>query len=532
MTERPSWTNYIPYFLARKTSQVKPVEVTAYLPGETADVVLSGMGVSTKGADVTRIALWNRRILGDGLSSEEKGPKNAGRDPDAALDLELHLPAGYAAVAFELGSKSGKLSSLTLWGRQYNAEVGRLIGPAVKYTTGGETSHTLAAPIPELGEQSETRILIGVGAGVYKDGIGRIAAAYTDLGQAPDPNADAVVIYGTVDEHGAKIEGKNFEVNKLGTGHYQLFFQNAPAGVVPVVGICPVLNEGKNNGSDNVMSFDNPSPTSCEVYSVDVGEGKGKLQDQAFTFAAFFNPGFPVPGLLFGTVDETGKTIAGSEGFSTERRNKGHVQVNFTPHMEAPLTMIVTSGNRSNESGGSDDIISIKSPNLSQSSTDCLEKYNHVQVYSLDVGDDKHAHSQDEVFSFFAWDNRVLPSPILGFQSKKLIHSSWVGGQFKNKSNSDCLPDNPLNHVVGSEQIGTGHQRIIFNMELPFIPIPYGVAIRDPDGESNGANRIISFGNLTTSGYDAWCMKINSSSKELVDGAFAVMAAIPSAFPI
>lgn len=511
---RVVWSGYKPFYenAEADSKPYNPVEIMGYLSFSGPSWIIRGIGATVTKDNLTTVALWTAEIQEDGTLGPDKGPMTFG---GTDIGAQVVMPEGMVAVAWGMKVSDGEISNLVVWGRKWNPETRLLDEIAVSYSTGGDTKVEMTTPVSPDPQQ----IIVGIGGGVKKDKVNRIAAGYATL--APSPSLSIVpVVWGTVSETGEPSNGRNYSSKKIDKGIYQLTFHNTPPDVVPVVGLTSGRRSSKDNGSDNVFSFKDVTATGCTVYSVDVGQSKRKAQDEIFSFVAFF-PVAEIPGLLFGAVDKDGNKINGSEGWTVSRSKKGHYKLSFDPEMDPLPNLIMTSGMRDDEEDGSDDIISNNLPDS-----------DGVKVYSLDVGDGS-AKSQDEVFSFFAWNLKVLPmDPIANSMKLVARHRILPDGQLDVVDKRMVKKDKkPSTYYVPDEK-GSGHWKINFNFPIPEVPVIFASAVKNESGEGDGAKRIISYQNASTTSYEIWSTKVGDGSRKSSDGNLEITVAMPDQFPI
>lgn len=513
--DRIVWSAYKPFYENAQASSkpYNPVELMGYLSFSSPSWIIRGIGAAISDDNLTGLVVWTAEIQPDGTLGDDKGPMflAGNTEPEA----EIRLAAGWVAVAWGMKASSGDVSNIVLWARKWNPKTKRLEGDAVAHGSNGSADVEMSTPVSSDTQQ----IIIGIGAGVKSNNVNRIAAGYATLGMK---TVDAIspVIWGSVNDNGTPKDGRNFSSEKLSTGKYRLTWKNNPA-VVPTVGLSSGTRSDEKDGSDNVFSFSEVTSTGCIVYSVDVGQSKQKLQDEAFSFVAFF-PGERIPGLVFGTVAENGIRTNGSTGWSAIRESEGKYKISFNPLMDPRPNLIMTSGTGSTDSNGSDNVISNTVPTTEES-----------YVYSLDVGDGS-PRRQDKAFSFFAWNDNVLPmDPLLNNLKIVAKHSLAPGKAMKVTEARVAKKSEKTESVFYvSDQKGDGHWEIKFNFPLPETPIIYASAVKDDSGESDGAPRIISYQNVTDEGYELWCIRVGNGKTKAVDGALEATVAMPDQFPL
>ncbi|MDF1661971.1 MAG: hypothetical protein P1V97_09370 [Planctomycetota bacterium] len=82
------------------------------------------------------------------------------------------------------------------------------------------------------------------------------------------------------------------------------------------------------------------------------------------------------------------------------------------------------------------------------------------------------------------------------------------------------------------ESKGTGHWKIKFNFSLPELPIIYAAPVQSPSGESDGANRIISYKNPSTTSYEVWSTKVGNGKHTGADAWLEITVTLPDQFPV
>lgn len=510
MSSRTVWTGYKPFYenALASSDAYNPVQVMGYLPFSKPYSVIRGIGASTEENELTNIGIWTAKIEKDGTLGDTEGPTIFGSGSD--FEAQVILPDNYVAVAWGLRTSDGKVINVVIWARKWDSDTQTLGESVNTYYFEGDDDVNMATPVPTDSQQ----IIVGVGAGVDKSTVNRIAAGYAVLG--PSSGSSTVpIVWGAVDEDGNIVSGVNFSAEKKDTGIYELSFENTP-DETPVIGLTSGMRSGESDGSDNVFSFDDVSSSGCKVYSVNVGGSKNEAQDEAFSFVAFFGSSdSSIPGLLFGTVNDDGSPIAGSDGWQSARSKKGVYKVVFDSPMDPTPNLIMTSGMRSSEDTGSDDIISYSSASD-----------KGMIVTSLDVGNGSTDH-QDEVFSFFAWNSNVLPlDPLAGGDS--LFDCHKLSAEKADFAHIRRLGDDESVFYVG-EKLGTGHWKVQYNFPTPETPILFSSMVA-PD--SNGTRLISSYQNVTNESYEVWMVKVGDGKHEPYDGQSTITVVLPDQFPI
>lgn len=512
-SSRVVWSGYKPFYenALADSKPYNPVELMGYLGFGSPSWIIRGIGAKVSDDNLTGLAVWTAEIQDDGSLGEDKGPMYFGK---TEYEASVKLPAGMVAVAWGMKCSGGDASNVVVWGRKWNSQTKSLEGDAVGYGSNGTLDVEMSTPVSDETQQ----IIVGFGAGVRSGDVNRIAAGYATLGMSP-ASSTVPVVWGAVDKDGNAVGGNNFSSKRVDDGVYELTWTNAP-DILPVVGLTSGRRPDKDDGSDRVLSFDKVTTTGCTVYSVDVGDGKNDLRDEEFSFVAFF-PAGDIPGLLFGTVSESGDKLNGSTGWTASRSKTGKYKLQFDPEMDPPPNLIMTSGMRSDESNGSDNIISNDIPSTSGAS-----------VYSLDVGKGK-TKVQDEVFSFFAWNLNVLPMDPLTHNMKMVARHRLIPGQKLDVVDSRMKKKDAAPSVYYyPESEGTGHWKIKFNFPLPEEPIIYCAPVKSPSGESDGANRIISYKNPSTTSYEVWSTKVGNGKHVGADGGLEITVTMPDQFPV
>lgn len=503
------WTGYTPFYQNKDTSnEYNPVELMAYIPFSSPTTVIRGIGVKVSDDNVSGFALWTADLQENG----ELGPDN---DPTfipsvTIIEAEVRLPANMVAVAWGLKASSKNASNVVIWARRWNSSTLRLEGDAISYNYAGDDSVEMSTPVPEDSQQ----IIMGFGAGVKSDDVNRIAAGYATLAPAPS-SSQVPVIWGSVSSNGDVVAGMNFAVKRSGIGEYQLYWENQP-NIVPVIGVTSGVRSVEGEGSDNVFSFSNVTSAGATVTSTDVGGNNDNLEDEAFSFVAFF-PITDIPGLLFGEVDSDGNRMTGSSGWSSIKTGTGAYLINFDRTMEPAPNLIMTAG-----SNGDNNVISNAVPNTIQ-----------AKVFSQDVGNGS-SNSENSVFSFFAWNINVLPTDPLTSQLKAISSARILPGQNAAMTTVSVTTKDEIEESAFSvlDQLGDGHWQAKFNFPLPEVPIAFTSAVQTSGSESNGAKRIASIQNPTTTGYELWSIKVGDGHSTPTDGGMEVTVAMPDQFPL
>ena len=513
MTGRTVWSQYKPFYENADASSkaYNPVELMIYLDVTKPYYVIRGIGAKVKDNNVSVLALWKAKINKDGTLGEDSGPDYEG---GSSLEAQLILPPGMVAVAWGMKVTDSDVSNLVLYGRLWNSETRQLEGEAMPYYYDGDSIEMLT-PVPE----DEQQMIMGIGAGVDDNNVNRIAAGYVTLAPVPD-SSTVPVIWGTVDKDGNAISGKNFQSKRTDKGIYQLSFQNAP-DVAPVIGLTAGRGDSEDDGSDCLFSYDNVTKTGCTVYSENVGGTNRAPDDEYFSFVAFF-PASEIPGLVYGSVDESGNTISGSEGWSISpsNSNPGQYKLVFDPAMKPLPNLIMTSGVRKGEDEGSDNLISNGLPTPSAN-----------RIFSLDVGNGNN-HNSDQAFSFFAWNVNVLPTDPVPSNLRVLArHRILEDGQLEVDDVRMTKEDSDPSVFYVVENLGTGHNKIKYNFPIPEVPVIFACAVKSSN-EDNGAERIISYQHASTTSYELWGTKVSGKDRKSEDGITEGTVALPDQFPI
>lgn len=514
-SQRTVWTGYKPHYqnALEHSQSYNPVELMGYVGSPT--YVVRGIGAKIDDSNLTNLALWSAKIGKDGSLGEDRGPEYFGTG--TSLDQQVILPENWVAVAWGMLADESSAENIVIWARTWNPETQMLEGEAKFFSNTGNDKVQMSTPISEDTQQ----IIMGVGAGVNVGEVNRIAAGYATLGLSPE-SPTVPIIWGSVDENGKIISGRNFisSIPEEGSGIYHLSWRNNPPGVIPIVGLTSGTRDGED-GSDNIFSFDEVTDQGCTIYSVDVGSKNKEPEDEAFSFVAFF-PGQDIPGLVFGSVDEEGNKLRGSEGWSPVYRTKGRYQILLDPEMIPPPNLIMTSGMRSGESTGSDCIISNTFP-----------KPGETYVFSLDV-DGGETKNEDQAFSFFAWNVNVLPTNPAFPQASRAMTSLRIGedGVLESVDSRafETADRDSAFYVVKKK--GKGNWEVLYNFPLPETPIIYTAPVKKPSGEDDGAKRILSFSNVSTTSYELWSIEVGNGKHKASPGAQEATVVLPDQFPI
>lgn len=511
---RVVWSGYKPFYenALAKEEPLNPVEIMGYLPFSSPYSVIRGIGAKVSDDDLSTLCIWTAEIQEAGNLGPDSGPTYFSENTE--LEASVRLPSNMVAVAWGLKVKDTEVSNIVIWARRWDPSTLSLTGSAVPYNYSGDNDVEMSTPVP----QDTQQIIMGIGGGCRSKSINRIAAGYATLGMSPS-SSQVPVIWGSVDSLGREISGLNFSSKKVSTGVYQLTWNNDHT-LVPVVGLCSGVSSGDDNGSANVLSFTNVTTGGCTVHSMNVGGNTNNLQDEAFSFAAFF-PYTDIPGLLYGSVDEFGVRLGGSSGWMSFHTDTGQYIIEFDRPMDPEPTLIMTSGARSNEPNGSDNVISNDLPSTTQ-----------TKVFSKDVGDGD-SESQDQRFSFFAWNLNVLPTDPLTRSFKVLArHRITPDGQFEGAFYGLRQESRTTESVYSvADSLGNGHWRIDFNFPTPEVPIVYTCPYIT-SGESSGAKRITSTEGVTENGYETWSVKVGNGRCNPTDGGVEITVALPDQFPI
>lgn len=99
------------------------------------------------------------------------------------------------------------------------------------------------------------------------------------------------VVFATVNEDGELVKSAahtGIKVRKSNStkGKYYIDFLNEMQSVPNII-VCSSLRSDEKDGSDNVFSVSNFSKSSCEVWSIDVGDDGPKHQWEAFSIFAW-----------------------------------------------------------------------------------------------------------------------------------------------------------------------------------------------------------------------------------------------------